>query len=85
MADMKTTNPTFPHEEVMKRIIQVVRPFTNDARDLAMLTSTLACYALRFSQNQQGKTLDKEDFTKWCLNAFRNSNDEVARKILESN
>ena len=65
MSEMKCTSPEFPHMEVMKRVLAAIQFFTNDPRDVAAICTTLACYALRWSQNKQGKSLDQIEWQKF--------------------
>ena len=82
MSEMKCTSPEFPHMEVFKRILGVIQFFTNDPRDVAAICTTLACYALRWSQNKQGKSLDQIEWQKWCLNAYARSDDAKANIVM---
>jgi hypothetical protein len=82
MSEMKTTRPDFPHHEVIHKILAVIEPYTNDVRDVAAIAAIITAYSLRFAQLSVGKTLDRQEFINWCLNAFQRSDDEHAAAIL---
>jgi hypothetical protein len=81
---MKTTDPSFPHFEAMKRLLAAVKFFSDDPLDVAALCTTLACYALRYSECKKGRSLSQEDYTKWCLMAYARSDDKKATDVLTS-
>ncbi len=82
MSDMKFLRPDFPHAEVIHKVLAVIEPYSNDARDVAAICTTVAVYALRFAQLSVGKTLARQEYIDWCLNAFVNSDDKKAAAIL---
>lgn len=82
---MKFSDPTFPTQQLIKKIVSLVKEHSDDTVDLVIIANVTACYAARWIMIRRGTVLTKEDWLKQCLIAYSHTDDERAKDAISTN